>query len=1188
MAKNTLLAYFSKIPSQASASSGTLVNGGDKRSSLEATKGDTGVSCPYRLHDLVWAKLEGYPYWPAMVSAPPGGGAFVKKHATQPSVHVQFFDSSPSRAWVKLRLTKPFPGPDDPGAHSSNPRWTHGVSEAKKALALDPCERVAVLPVTDGSAASNTTDEEDEQPSPKRRRVISDSSSEDEFQPGKDEDESDSDSASSGVDENTISDLEPESPEKSPPCKRPASKSPAVRKLASTKAKPAAVGAATSGTWAHLSFDFLKEGKRRDAAGRLATHPEFNPHTLHVPEAVKDKLTPAMRQWWEMKANHFDVILFFKVGKFYELYHMDAVTGVEELGLVFMKGDFAHSGFPEIAYGRYSEALIQKGYKVARVEQTETPQMMEERCRKMHRPSKFDRVVRREICRITCQATRTFGPQDGQLCNPEPAYLFAIAHSQASNSMDFGICFVDTSVGKFHLGQFSDDQFCSKLRTAVSHHSPVHVLYESDPMLPSGFRQVLEGPLHSVSRQALRPGKELWDVLLTLRHLREGAYFGDEYPSALQSFLDPGDPTHLTPQDDGCLALKALGACIWYLSESLIEEEVLTMRSFEKYVPPQANQARPELNSLILDGVSLQNLEVLRNPSGGTEGTLLATMDFCCTPFGKRLFQQWLCSPPCQVQVIEDRQRAVNDLLRFPHEVQQTRELLRSLPDLERLLARIHSQGLARNSSSHPDQRAILYEDTAYNKRKIANLLQALQGFQKVAQVVPLWLDVLPLLTSQVLARCLSVGSEAGQFPDLADSLKFFEHAFDHEQAQKEGRMTPMPGVDDDYDKAMQSIKEANKALQDYLGQQSRHFNCKASFVGSGKNRFQIEVPESCARRADSSYQLQGQRKGYRRYYTEKLKRLVADLALAEESQEAAIKDIMRRIFEHFDRRRTHWEAAIHCLALLDGLLSLAHYSGSLTDASCTPRFLPRQAQPCLLVKAGRHPCLLEHLGAATLIPNDLSLGGGGKAPVLSLLTGPNMGGKSTLMRQAGLLVIIAHMGARVPADACELTPVDRIFTRLGASDRITSGESTFFVEVNETSAILRHASQHSLVLLDELGRGTSTHDGMALAHAVVQELASAICCRTVFSTHYHHLVQGFQHHPAVQLAHMACMVEDENAQDPTQETIVFLYKCVPGPCPKSYGFNAAKLAGISQQVIKRAFQKSQSLQERIEVSCVC
>ncbi|KAH6935578.1 hypothetical protein HPB50_006847 [Hyalomma asiaticum] len=207
----------------------------------------------------------------------------------------------------------------------------------------------------------------------------------------------------------------------------------------------------------------------------------------------------------------------------------------------------------------------------------------------------------------------------------------------------------------------------------------------------------------------------------------------------------------------------------------------------------------------------------------------------------------------------------------------------------------------------------------------------------------------------------------------------------------------------------MSHMQEANGALQDYLAQQCQRFHCKVAFVGSGKNRFQIEVPDSCARLVDSSYQLQGQRKGYRRYYTEEVKRLAAELARAEEAQETALKDIMRRIFENFDRRRSHWQAAVQSLALLDCLLSLAHYSGSLPDTSCTPRFLPHQSQPCLLVKAGRHPCLLEHLGAASLIPNDLSLGGA-KDPVLTIITGPNMGGKSTLMRQAGLLVIIAHM----------------------------------------------------------------------------------------------------------------------------------------------------------------------------------
>ncbi|KAH9374422.1 hypothetical protein HPB48_014060 [Haemaphysalis longicornis] len=778
-----------------------------------------------------------------------------------------------------------------------------------------------------------------------------------------------------------------------------------------------------------------------------------------------------------------------EVGKFYELYHMDAVIGVEELGLVFMKGEFAHSGFPEIAYGRYSEALIQRGYKVARVEQTETPRMMEERCRQMSRPSKFERVVRREICRITSRATRTFGAQDGQLCDPEPSFLLAIVHREVEGRPHFGICFVDTSVGKFHLGQFEDDQFCSQLRTAVSHYPPAQVLHEAEPRA-SLLWPVLEGPLHAVPREVLRPGRELWDAAETLRQLREGAYFeATGYPEALLvHFIDPEDPTNLTPRPDGCLALKALGACVWYLRECLIEEEVLTMRSFERYVPPQG-LARA---NMVLDGVCLQNLEVLRNASGGTQGTLLATMDCCCTPFGRRLFQQWLCAPPCRVPLIEERQRAVADLLAFPDEARQTRDLLRTLPDLERLLARIHSQGLARKSGScHPDQRAILYEDTAYNKRKIANLLQvrllssagglgwapcslrallwlgrsrrdvavrtravlqsgltmqhsgnmaALEGFQKASRLGPLWEGARSSLASGALAACLPGGEAAGQeasFPDLSEALAFFEGAFDHELAKREGRVTPARGVDPDYDRAMQGIQvgvdtlKTRRARPDLKAPRHRE---KPLPAGARRPPGGPWSPARRARRASGS---RGPKGGAR------AGRAGGGCPSLPLAPRRSGKEKGHPMCPCAACRRCEWERAVRCLSQLDCLLSLAQYSGSITGPCCTPRFLAApQEEPSVRIQGGRHPCLLQHLGADTLVPNDLVLGHPEECPPLvALITGPNMGGKSTLMRQAGLLLIIAHMGARVPADVCELTLVDRIFTRLGASDRITSGE---------------------------------------------------------------------------------------------------------------------------------------------------
>uniref|UniRef100_A0A146L1N3 DNA mismatch repair protein Msh6 n=1 Tax=Lygus hesperus TaxID=30085 RepID=A0A146L1N3_LYGHE len=225
----------------------------------------------------------------------------------------------------------------------------------------------------------------------------------------------------------------------------------------------------------------------------------------------------------------------------------------------------------------------------------------------------------------------------------------------------------------------------------------------------------------------------------------------------------------------------------------------------------------------------------------------------------------------------------------------------------------------------------------------------------------------------------------------------------------------------------------------------------------------------------------------------------------------------------------------------------------------------------------GKFPCVTSE---EDFIPNDTKLGENGGASLL-LLTGPNMGGKSTLMRQLGLLVIMAQMGCIIPAESLELTPVDRIFTRIGAQDDIMSGESTFFVELCETASILNNASVHSLVLVDELGRGTSTYDGTAIAAAVLQEL-SRMKCRTIFSTHYHTLVGSIKDNSGIALGHMSCMVEsEEEDENGKEETVTFLYKLAEGACPKSYGFNAARLAGIPSHIIRSGSAKAKLLEEQ-------
>ncbi|XP_076349800.1 LOW QUALITY PROTEIN: DNA mismatch repair protein Msh6-like [Tachypleus tridentatus] len=1265
--ENTLFKYFTKSPVSNVKSQENKKSVSKKKSNITKEQesvrplGETrtvhgNIDCPFTLYEVVWAKLEGYPWWPSLVCNHPKDHVCVRPGKI-PQIHVQFFDNPPTRAWVKMKFVKKFISGNQPDIPSrKDPVWKDSVEKAEKALPMKPDKRVDLVvcmessdeEMTDEKLEENgvmlesmeenlnteSSDNSSDQRVRKRRRIIIESESEDsvdEFRPN-DKDESDSDSISSGVDENEISEPEPESEELSPvkntnrKAKRrrventsTIEKSPRTPVSVSnqTKAKLASFSASKTPSkpsepdgeaklWAHLKLDFLKDGKRRDIEGRPQSHPDYDLKTLFVPESFKKTLTPASRQWWEMKSQHFDTILFFKVGKFYELYHMDAVIGVNELGLIYMKGDFAHCGFPEIAYARYSDALIQKNYKVARVEQTETPQMMEERCKQLVKPSKFDRVVRREICRITTKGTRTYNVQDGEPSTAGHSYLLAVTEKnhglKPGDESEYGVCFVDTSIGKFSLGQFLDDRHCSRLRTLIAHFPPVQVLCEKG-IISNRTQKILKGCISSSLLEALKPGSEFWEDSKTLKFLIENEYFktecGVSWPGAIRKMIDDSDTLQQTAKEEYYLAVKSLGACIWYLQESCVHNEILTLKKFEEYTPldtaaSPANESFLHFQRMVLDGVTLRNLEILENMSGTVEGSLLQVMDHCNTQFGKRLFHQWLCSPLCNPSSINDRLNAVEDWRGLPEVRTEVIKILKKLPDLERLISKIHTQGSAHRSKSHPDSRAIFYEAETYSKRKITDFLSALHGFQVALEIPDVFRKVRDNCRSETLKQCVTSVLEDGRFPDLKDTLDFFDNAFDHEKAKKDGKIIPSKGVDEDYDSAVTTINDTKKQLDEYLEKQKKHFMCKVTYFGSGKTRYQLEVPDSAVKHATDHYELQSQKKGYKRYWTPEVKNLLAKLINAEECRDAALQDIMRRIFATFDTHYEKWESAVQCLAVLDCLLSLAEYSLSCVGEICRPEVLIPDIpyQPFLEISQGRHPTLAHLFSGCDFIPNDVNIGikqqqeeadSDEHTSSLMLVTGPNMGGKSTLMRQTGLIIIMAQMGSFVPAARCRFTPADRVFTRLGASDRIMAGESTFFVELSETSSILQHATYHSLVLLDELGRGTSTYDGSAIATAVVHDLSSRVQCRTLFSTHYHCLVDEFLNNPNVRLGHMACMVEDENLEDVTKETITFLYKFVDGACPKSYGFNAARLAGLPIEIIKKGHQKAREFEASLE-----
>ncbi|XP_043861932.1 probable DNA mismatch repair protein Msh6 [Drosophila santomea] len=929
--------------------------------------------------------------------------------------------------------------------------------------------------------------------------------------------------------------------------------------------------------WPHQKLEFLQPDKIMDKHKRRPDHPDYDKSTLHVPESFLNGLSPGVRQWWVLKSSNYDCVLFFKVGKFYELYHMDADVGVNELGFTYMRGEFAHSGFPEISFDKMSTILIDRGFKVARVEQTETPDMMTERCKRI-RATKFDKVVAREICQITNRGTQVFGSQCKIGPNHQPNYMLAIVEQDEGTWSRYGVCFIDTSIGDFHLGEFEDDKNCSRMLTLLSHHMPVLLLNEKSA-LSQRSQQIVRTVLGGILKEQV-PGNgiQACSAEKTLKLLAERYYAGngadDNWPLVLRTMQSDMDHLGLTPNDNYKLALKALGQCIFFIHKCKLEPKVLPMARYQLYVPPdQLEDAKPAVAStlrrshMVLDATTLSNLRII-----GEEHSLLCTLDHCCTKFGKRLLHHWLCAPSCDVAVIKERQDAIGELIRMTSELQEVRALLAPMPDLERNLAQIHLFGNKQiKQMDHPDSRAILFEEKIYNKQKLLGFMAVLKGFNALTKLPTMFQQC----ETALLRRITQLPESEGTFPDLSKELQYFATAFDHDAAAKTGVIAPQAGMDAEYDAAMDSIGEIEKRLKSYLEEQERHFGCRITYFGSDKKRYQLDVPESHASKANKSYSLEGQTKGKkpcRRYTTAETRALLKDMQHAEETRNTVLKDLARRLFEKFSNHYDQWKQCIDCVANLDVLCSLAEYAGQQM-VICVPELVSGAEQPFIQLEEGYHPCV----NASTYIPNGLELGTASEAP-LSLLTGPNMGGKSTLMREVGLLVIMAQIGAHIPATSCRLSLVDRIFTRLGAQDDILAGHSTFLVELNETSLILKHATCHSLVLLDELGRGTATYDGTAIAASVVNFLAS-LKCRTLFSTHYHNLIDFFHDDKRITLGHMACMVENEDNADPTQETVTFLYKYTAGACPKSYGFNAAKLAGMPQGIIKRAYELSKKVE---------
>jgi DNA mismatch repair protein MSH6 len=742
-----------------------------------------------------------------------------------------------------------------------------------------------------------------------------------------------------------------------------------------------------------------------------------------------------MHQWWQFKCENMDTVLFFKVGKFYELFHMDSDIGMTELDLIYMKGTKAHSGFPEVAYGKQAAALVAKGYRVARIEQTETPDMLKERNDKQ---GKKDKVVTREVCSVMSKGTRTYchlddltlleegnQTQSASILVTISEKLVGSEEEQGNPIPEYGVCIIDTVIGSIVLAQFQDDYLRSRLRTLMAKYIPSEVLLESGNHSPETRGVVrIVAPLATVD--TLRSGSEMpTDAQAVMQQITTSKYFSDDkpWPAVLQAVKDG------SADGSSALVACAFGGALWQLRRSLIDYEIISMGKVFAYVPPDNNsqsddevavpvtvegenpvrQSSSQQHNLFddaslpatdfgatsdlfsedqaaataspagagtipldqlptymtLDAIALGNLEILVNNYDKTEkGSLFAFVNRCKTAPGARLLKDWLVKPLFRPRDIARRAAAVDELLtRHIQKVETMQQtVLKGLPDLERLLSRVHSNGIKKTGNVvHPNTRAIMFDAPVYTAKKIRDFADILCGFEKLLKIGDIFKGT--SLNSDLLKKILKPTEEQGKFPftEMSKILHHFREIFDEKQAKKDGFIRPKPGVNSDYDDAKQDVARLEGTFETYLRDMKKLTGISdLNYWGSNKDRYQIEVPMSQSAKVPKDWASKSQKKTHRRYWTPVIEKTLQQLVAAEERAVQSQTDTLRSIFEKFDRSSALWSNAVSCVSMLDALFSL-------TVVSSAPNYVWPEvvhpdsiAGPSIDIQGGRHP-MLEH-----------------------------------------------------------------------------------------------------------------------------------------------------------------------------------------------------------------------------------
>ncbi|KAJ5308958.1 hypothetical protein PENANT_c020G07362 [Penicillium antarcticum] len=858
----------------------------------------------------------------------------------------------------------------------------------------------------------------------------------------------------------------------------------------------------------------------KDIDGNPKGHPDYDPRTIYIPPLAWSRFSPFEKQYWEIKQKFWDTVVFFKKGKFYELYENDATIGHQLFDLKLTdRVNMRMVGVPEMSLDHWANQFVAKGFKIARVDQSESALGKEMRERDGKKPGKEDKIIKRELASVLTAGTLVEG---SMLQDDMSTYCVSIKEAIIDDLPAFGISFVDTATGQFFMSEFVDDVDMTKFETFVAQTRPQELLLEKGCVSQKVMRILKNNTGPTTIWNMMKPGKEFWESDITIRELEASEYFVSEDDENVTAW-----PEALREAREKELLMCAFGALVSYLRLLKIERDLITIGNFTWYDPIK------KATSLVLDGQTLINMEIFANSfDGGSEGTLFQLLNRCITPFGKRMFKQWVCHPLVDAKKINARLDAVDSLNADPSIRDQFSSQLTKMPDLERLISRIHAGNC-----------------------KAADFVRVLEGFEQIDYTMGLLKDNGSTSTEEGI-----IGQLTNAMPDLTSLLGYWKTAFDRPKAKENGILVPESGVEGDFDNSQEIIEQLHKDLDNLLKKARRDLGSSAiCFRDNGKEIYQLEVPIK-VKNIPKDWNQMSATKQVKRYYFPELRSLIRKLQEAQETHSQIVKEVAGRFHARFDEHYSTWLAAVKIVSQLDCLISLAKASASLGQPNCRPTFVDDQ-RSVLEFEELRHPCLLSSV--EDFIPNDIQLGG--KHASIDLLTGANAAGKSTVLRMTCVAVIMAQIGCYLPCQSARLTPVDRIMSRLGANDNIFAAQSTFFVELSETKKILSEATPRSLVILDELGRGTSSYDGVAVAQAVLHHIATHIGALGFFATHYHSLAAEFENHPEIAPKRMAIHVDD------AERRIAFLYKLEEGVAEGSFGMHCASMCGIPSKVIECA-----------------